>query len=355
MNNTQLPSLSQILHKGASGGHEFAHIVRMLFEAEEKSGDGFLVRNFDDCVGDIDGADAFVEQTGRNIYVQIKFFLSPFSSGQRSKIKQDYEKAKTRMGEYDEWMLITPDGLQKNDSIWFKDEFGDFGSHKGEPYLTALFFKHPEIGQNVYKNHEFKRLARIHETPQYPEVYFSQFIKPSADIEHLFADAQPTYYDCKRIFNEDWSELMGDVYSEFYRELTGIHREKEKLESKTTVRVVSIELKDIPSPVIPTEKGQKIRAIDIMNRDVTHYAVSFLNNEEGEYKYTGWTFLNGRWVFFGKINRFFRTASKIRSSEDIRSIMIALKCLRAKKIVADKSTIELRLIAGEIIRRLKKK
>lgn len=68
----QLPSLSQILHKGACDGHEFAAIVKTLFEEDEKLVDGFRIENFDDCSGDIDGADMFIFQGLKNIYVQIR-------------------------------------------------------------------------------------------------------------------------------------------------------------------------------------------------------------------------------------------------------------------------------------------
>jgi hypothetical protein len=323
----------------------------MIFEAEEKSRDDFKVKNFDDCSGDIDGADAFITQGGRFIRVQIKFYLSPFRSEQRSKIIEDYNKVKSLLSDDDEWMLITPDGLHKRDILWFNEQFGENAIHKGEPYLTELFFKHPEIGQQVYPNHEFKKLVKQFETPKYAEEFFYQFIKPDADIERLFANAQPTYYDCKRVFTDDWWELMGDLYNEFYRDLNGI--EKEKLSTMTEIHIDQLELREIPAPYQANITAQKVRAVDILIQDTVHYKIKFSNLDGKDYTYLSWMYLNGRWVFFGKINRFFRAARKIRHGEDLRAIMSVLRCFRTKRIVKDNSAVELRLLDGEIVRNLK--
>ena len=121
--DAMLPSLSEILKKGASGGHSFAQIVGLLFEAEQRSG-GPSVQNFEDCSGDIDGADATLTHLEGKTYVQIKFYPSKLSLAHKTSIQKDYEKVKHNLTEDASWLLITPDELYKDDMIWFKKRFG---------------------------------------------------------------------------------------------------------------------------------------------------------------------------------------------------------------------------------------
>ena len=351
MSTTQLPSLSQILHKGAPGGHEFAHIVRMLFEAEEKSRGDFKVKNFDDCSGDVDGADAFIYQGGRLIRVQIKFYPSPFKKEHRRQIVKDFMKVKPVIKEDEEWMLLTPDGLHAKDLKWFSEEFGNNATHKGEAYLLELFFKQPQIGHHVYPNHSFKKMIIEYETPKSAEAFFQEFIKPSAIIEQLLSNAQPTYYDCKRVFTEEWWEFMGDMYNEYYRDMIKFSRERDRFSGLTNVQVSKIDLSKLPLKPTPTEETD---ILNILNKDVFHYEINFSKGGQPGYSYSSWVFLNGRWVFFGKIKRIYRAAYRVRYSDETRQLLRLLKCLNGKRLVKDKTAAEIRLMTSEIVRELKK-
>jgi hypothetical protein len=343
----QLPSLSQILHKGAPGGHSFAHLLKLLFEAEARSTDNFVVRNFDDCSGDIDGADLIIESGLTRILIQSRFYQSPLKAQQRLSIKRSFEIIKDGLSENTEWWLLTPDDLMKRDFEWFQSSFPSTCRHKGWSYLTALFLKHPEIGRLAYPNHNFQEAYNKVNVPVSPESYFRKFLEPDIDIKQMLAQAQPTFYDCKRVFTSEWWQVMGDFYTEFYRDVTTFEREDERINEHINVFVDKMSR--------PTEQRENDIELVAINKTAEFYTVNFSSErEQPGYIYSFWSYINGRWVFFGKIRRNLNAVERMKSHDLFLTLLRLSKCFRIKNKVKDIPEQRLRFLAGQLIREIKK-
>lgn len=152
--------LSEVLPKGAEGGHEFARIVGLLLFHEARRA-GRCVTLFSDRSGDVHGLDAFDDaDTG----YQIKFFPSPWSSNQRQEIKDSLKKAADGSDESDikTWVLVTPDdmvnsGRKKDggDVEWFGRLKQDLDlpfaiDHMGHSKLQGLFLQAEALCLHYY-------------------------------------------------------------------------------------------------------------------------------------------------------------------------------------------------------------
>jgi len=162
--------LSEMLPKGAEGGHEFARIVGLLLFHEARR-EGRCVTLFSDRSGDVHGLDTFDDaDTG----YQIKFFPSPWSDQHRKEIKASLKKAADRSDEsgIKTWVLVTPDDMVNSsrkegggDVEWFgrlKQELRlPFAiDHMGHSKLQGLFQQAEALCLHYYPDISPKGLSK---------------------------------------------------------------------------------------------------------------------------------------------------------------------------------------------------
>jgi hypothetical protein len=156
-----IPSLSRIINTGSEGGREFSRLLNILLEKEH----GNRLTTFSDESGDYKGVDSILDS---NIGFQYKFYPSPLSASHKHSIKDSLANAILKFEGLNEWVLITPDEMQKADLAWFESLLHEFTEqkesglkiiHRGHSFIVGLLENVPAIGYKYYPSSFSNRIT----------------------------------------------------------------------------------------------------------------------------------------------------------------------------------------------------
>jgi hypothetical protein len=323
-------SLYQRINKGAEGGLEFARIINQLLISESSIGE-IRFTSYSDAAGDYKGVDAVINTSLNKSGLQYKFVPSSFSSNHKSEIKTAFHKAIKNFPDMDEWILVTPEDINKFDLTWLETISNEFKIpivHWGHSKIINLMLKHKHIGEQYYSDLNYA-ISKPSTEPSSEDIkYFDKFMNPDIDITLLLLKAQPTLADCKMIFAPVFYKEAADVYYLQYRTLLdnsdGIHPIKSKqfaeVRANTYAEIIS------KSHFFPGGMHMMQEKYSALNSNTKFYRVDFKEiGAEYGISFAVWCFLNGRWVFFPKPFRVIETIVGMRNDKNLNRMIKILK------------------------------
>ncbi|MDR0831165.1 MAG: hypothetical protein LBN95_13820 [Prevotellaceae bacterium] len=203
------------------------------------------------------------------------------------------KRAYKRQEQYSYGLVPLTEPISNNLSLWFQNE--------NITHKVTIEYEVVAIVETT-KNITITNFIEKSDSEKEAENYFKIFLsKNNNDLVEVFLQHQPTLYDCRTVFTDNFYTTAFQNINKMFSELSEqITIQNDRFSNKTVCRATEFNTNDVISNNCNVCPGIMERLVDKFKPNIECYSLEFLENKNSEYgiRYSFFAFINGKWVYF---------------------------------------------------------